>query len=1447
MKRNIIVVFFFLVSRLCLAQPFGFLKHFTADAKLSQSRILDIQQDEKGFIWLGTYIGLIRYDGNTFQNYEVQQRGKLNLSSNRVSSFKFDKNGRIWIKSEKDEIYYFDTQNLSYHSPLEGYSKKYSITSFKQFRLMPSGRVWLFSGNKNDVVAFETDKRIWQISFDSSNLQGGKIQEMYEDDMGTTWFLTSKGICRLNKTATVPEYFFFNMARPSGKSNSYNSVMETKDELWFGGASGKLTRYTKQSSTFFDVQPGINTDIRKIKYVRGGKVLIVTKTSGIGYYNIKTAKLDVYNSKTLAGFPDLDIKYLGLTHSRYFWFETSDLGVYRFDLVTRKLKHLQVDASDPTAVGIARKTFLITAPDGSVWVQPRGGALSYWDKKQDKLFSISHYMNESMEAVSDVMHAAAFDKLGNLWFCSYRQGLDLMNFDNKNFSTLKLDISQGRKKNNVRGLMADKNGHLWVASRTDKITIFDSQKKKIGVLGADGTLSNNSPGWGADIYHMFQDDKGRIWVGTRGNGLYCLIPSGQAFKYKVIHYKKNELDRYSISSDDIYRIFQASSGQIYVATWGGGVNLIRESGAKIRFVNYRNELKNYPIKSADRVRSIVESKNDQLFFISSSKLFSFSGKNQAANKIKFQEFPQVSGNDILDILVTSENKLALATNGKGMLLADLNQKGELKVHSFGEETIGYPIDGVVSMQEDRLGKIWLMGSNQIVRFDPKNNSSETFPELKFLIGNEIFSEATKCRLPNGEIVSGYSNGAVIFKPEKIKPFRFEPFLAITSFTVNNKELHEINAETPSNPNLLRGVTLEHDQNFFRIQFSALDYIKNENIVYRYKLEGVDKQWNYIKGGQSINYTNLSRGKYTLLISSTNDHNLWVNNERRIEITILPSIWWTNSAFICYLLLAIGTFFVIRHTFSTILKLRNDVQIEKQVSELKLKFFTDISHEIRTPLTMITAPLEKMLSDIDIPDSVKTQLEGIERNSNRLLNLVNQILDLRRIQSRKLEVKEINLADFATKVCENFREMSLQRMIPLELKINASNPNIWADPDSLDKILVNLVSNAFKYCHKGDKVEVIVEESDKQVLLKVRDNGPGISPVIQKRLFIRFSNYNENPNNPSTGIGLSIVKDLSDRHGASILVDSKSDKGSSFQLSFLKGYNHFSDDVVILFEETDEYLEGDSTTIGNEPVETMAEEISKGKPVGLVVEDDPELRTFIVSVLEKEFTIHFAENGLEGHLKAERLLPNFIISDIMMPQMDGIEMLKLIRNNIATSHIPVILLSAKTAIESKLEGMEYGADDYLTKPFNVSFLMARVKNVLEQRLRLQNLYSTGNINEISEKEPLPISNKDHKFMFEVIQFVKENMSKSDFSVDELGKLMYMSRASFFNKLKSITGVSPVVFIRDMRLNQAAELIKNEDMLIKEICFEVGFNDLKYFGKCFKTKFNCTPAEYRQLHR
>ncbi|KDN55867.1 hybrid sensor histidine kinase/response regulator transcription factor [Flavobacterium seoulense] len=1443
-KKSIIIVFFYLISVFCKAQPFGALTHFSHNVNLSQSIILDIQQDKKGFIWLGTYNGLYRYDGISFQKFKVLENDSLNLKSNRVYSFKFDKNGRIWINSKKNDIYYFDTNSLSFHHPLENKLYSSSDISLIHYKIMSSGRVWLFPKDKNFLMILETNKQIRRIYFNAQKLSVKKIKDVFEDSTGTTWFLTSSGVCRLKKSELLPEYFFFNNSRVSGGAYPFNCVVETKNEIWFGGFQGKLTYYSKKLERFFDIQLAVKEDVNRIKPLAGDKLFILTDSKSFYCYDINTRKLDIYNSKTVPGFPEGAINHIGLSRQRQFWFQTSKSGLCKFDFVSKKLKYMSVESNYSTVSNTEQKEFLFTDAKGNVWIQSKRTPFAYWDESQDRLFSIAKFMKEPREEVSDLMHSAMFDATGNLWFCSFKQGLDMMSFSSRNFSVLDLGSSKDQK-HNVRSLMKDKNGNLWVASRSNKITLLDSKKKKIGLLGADGTLSSNSPGWGADIYNMIQDTKGRIWIGTKGNGLFCLLPTEKPFTYKVNHYKFSEKDIYSISSDNIYKIFEASSGRIYIATWGGGVNIIRQSSSELRFINYRNELKKYPIKSASKVRSIVENKEHKMFFISYDKLFSFSENNIFTDKVRFKEFPEISGNEILDILVTSNNSIVLGTNGEGLILANLDKEGKLKIKPVCSETTPFLIQGIISIQEDKSGKIWAAGDNQIVRFDLEKNSAETFSEIKSLIGNEIFSEATKCLLPNGEIVLGYSSGAVIFNPKKITPFQFKPYLALTSFSVNNKELYEINQETPKNTDLLKEISLEHDQNFFKVQFSALDYLKNENIVYRYKLEGIDKGWNYIKGVQSINYTNLSKGEYELVISSTNHRNLWVNNERRIKINVLPSMWNSNFAYFCYLLLAIGLFLLAKHIFLTILKLRNDVQMQEQIAELKLDFFTDISHEIRTPLTMITAPVEKMLLDDKVADSVKTELRLMERNTNKLLNLVNQILDLRRIQNRKLEVQKIDLGKFCNKICESFRAISLQKKIRLELKTNISNSNIWADAESLDKILVNLISNALKYCREGDTIEVVVEESETEVLLVVKDNGPGINSSIQKRLFTRFSNYNENPNNPSTGIGLSIVKDLLDQHSASIIVDTEPLKGSCFQISFQKGYEHFKKDVNIVFHDCEHNEYDLINDIENDVDSVDLNEVKKDKVVGLIVEDDPELREFIVSIFDNNYTIHTAENGVEGQLKAISLSPDFIISDIMMPQMDGVEMLRLLRNNIASSHIPIILLSAKTSIESKLKGIQYGADEYLSKPFNVSYLKARVKNILEQRKRLQLFYSSGNITESTIEEPLAISEQDHKFMFEVIQQVKDNLSNTDFSVDELGKLMGMSRTSFFNKLKNLTGISPLIFIRDIRLNIAAERIKKEDLLIKEICFEVGFSDLKYFRKCFKEKFNSTPAEYRNL--
>ncbi|MGY5354598.1 two-component regulator propeller domain-containing protein [Wenyingzhuangia sp. IMCC45467] len=1435
--------FIVMFTHLLWGQPSGVIKHFSHDQNLSQSRILDIQQDNEGFIWLATFNGLIRYDGSDFRNFKVIRSDSLQLKSNRVFYFEIDKNQKIWIRSENNEIYFFDIKNFTFHSPLEK-SNIQNTSVLKDFKILPSGKVWLIPEHKNFLYLYGVKGELQKIDLTEVALKSEDVIDFYEDDFGKIWLLTTSGICRLDGDKIIGDFYFFNKQETNNSSYLFSSVMETKQEIWFGGAQGKIVRYAKKSKTFLDFNINIKGNIVRIEPITAQKILIFTKDHGVYFYNVLTEKLQSFHHGNTPRFPAGEITYMGVTNKNELWFEAVDTGVYQLNLQKEKISHLKALSLDASTYNTHRKSFLLTAPNGTVWIQPHDGALSYWNPVTNQLSSIAACMKGNTEEVSDVMYTAMFDALGNLWFCSFKQGLDLLVFNNT-FTKLDLDQQDVEKKFNVRSIMQDANKTLWVASRSKKITLLDERKNVIGVLGTNGKVGENSSDWGADVYHMMQDTNGNVWIGTRGNGLFCLQPTKQQYHYKVKHYKATS-KKYSISSNHIYNIFQASNGVVYVATWGGGINIVEKEGSKHKFIHYNNELKKYPISSADRVRTIVEDKEGTIFFITPYELYSFPSKKKENKQLEFTKYPQVLGSDIIDALVTADNKLALATNGRGVLLVDIKEKEQVDIYCPLEEMIDFPIEGIMAIEQDHKGNLWMMGENQVVRYHATKKEVETFPELKSIIGTDIISEASKCRLQNGEIVIGYSNGVICFNPTTMKPLDFKPHLSISNFTINNKKLQDVNNQIQKNPDMLQEITLNHDQNFFRIHLSALDFIKNENIVYRYKLEGVEEQWNYFKGAQSINYTNLSKGKYQLLLSSTNSHNLWVDNERRLQITILPSVWNTRIAYLCYVLIAVVLFVLIQRTIVTILKLRNDVHMEKQMAELKLKFFTDISHEIRTPLTMITAPVEKMIADEEVSVSVKKQLKVIERNSNRLLNLVNQILDLRRIQNRKLDIREVDLNDFVFIICENFKELSIKRKIGVSFNIPSNKTIVWADIDGLDKILVNLMSNAFKYCREGDQIEVVLAETEKNVILKIIDNGPGISNEVQKRLFMRFSNYNINPSNPSTGIGLSIVKGLVDKHGASISVQSELGKGTCFELHFIKGYEHYNEDVDIVFKNVDEEVV-DTLLIEEKEIDDEIEK-NNAKKVGVVVEDDKELRAFMVAVLDKDYLIYEAENGLDGYHKIKEKIPDFVVSDIMMPKMDGIELLKIIRDHPETSHLPFILLSAKTSIESRLEGMEYGADEYLTKPFNVSYLRARVKNILEQRKRLQKLYSSGNIQAtITSKETQQISNQDHQFMLDVIKLVEEHIMKTDFSVEELGSLMNMSRASFFNKLKALSGVSPVKFIRNMRLKKAAELIVNEDLLIKEVCFQVGFNDLKYFGKCFKATYNCTPAEYRNLQR
>ena len=686
------------------------------------------------------------------------------------------------------------------------------------------------------------------------------------------------------------------------------------------------------------------------------------------------------------------------------------------------------------------------------------------------------------------------------------------------------------------------------------------------------------------------------------------------------------------------------------------------------------------------------------------------------------------------------------------------------------------------------------------------------------------------------------------------------------------------------------LVLSHDENIFSVQYAALDYTNPQNIQYAYILDGFEKQWTFADRQRSVTYTNLPKGDYIFRVRSTNSDGVWVDNERILNITILPSFWETPLAYVLYVCFVLLIIFVAVYILFTIYRLKHEVSVEQQISDIKLRFFTNISHELRTPLTLIAGPVEQVLKNDKLPADAREQLVVVERNTNRMLRLVNQILDFRKIQNKKMkmQVQQLNVVAFVRKIMDNFESVAEEHNIDFLFQTEKEALNLWVDADKFEKIVFNLLSNAFKYTPNGKMITVFIREDEGMVSVGVQDQGIGIAENKRKSLFVRFENLVDKNifNQASSGIGLSLVKELVEMHKATISVDSRLGEGSCFKVDFLKGKEHYNSSVEFILEDSAAPLSMERIVdIANSSLQTEAAivdapdlkvsaakeeaEDSSSKELMLLVEDNQELRSFLRSIFASTYRVVEASDGMEGWSKALKYLPDIIISDVMMPEKDGIEMTRELRADMTTSHIPIILLTAKTTIESKLEGLEYGADDYITKPFSATYLQARVENLLMQRKKLQNFYrdslthvtvsetpvaqgetlaghaSAEPESSAAEEPAMPeMSPNDRKFMDKLVDLMEQNMDNGELVVDDLVRELAVSRSVFFKKLKTLTGLAPIEFIKEMRIKRAAQLIETGEFNMTQISYMVGINDPRYFSKCFKAQVGMTPTEYRE---
>ena len=1488
------------------AQQHSFFTHYSTEDGLSQNTVMSMLQDHKDNLWFATWDGINRFDGYNFKTYKARQGNYISLTNNRADRMYEDRYGFLWLLTYDNRVHRFDPKTETFEQvPAAG--EEGSTYNIHAIQVLPDGTVWLLTEHDGAIRVVTLPQKNYTTKSDIYSTKSGlfpadHFYQVYQDKAGNHWLLTDNGLGMIRPGEQQPvNYFVETKGKQDGMNQAFYAVRECEDDICFASDRGRIWCYQKQGGEFRLLELPTKARITSIHTVSNGNTVVTTDSDGFFLCNLKTNKHTHYSPVTCKELSAQPILSAYVDRTSEVWFEQEEPGVVvHFNPATGVVRREQMRVEYSNA-DRSRPAFHIHEDvHGHIWVHPYGGGFSYFDRDRNCLVPFYDDLGSNNWLFSNKIHAAFSDKQGNLWLCTHSKGLEKVTFRNVPFSMLTpVPHEYESLSNEVRSVCEDKQGNLWVGLKDGMIRLYDSNRKFIGHLTGNGTISMTGTPMEGTAYFIMQDSKGIIWIATKGNGLVRAEQiSPTSMSYKLTRYQHDSNDMYSLSDNNVYCVYEDHHGRIWAATFAGGINYISqgEHGETV-FINHRNNLKGYPIDVCYKARFITSDNNGRLWVGTTTGAVAFDENFKKPEDIQFHHFSRVpndtkslSNNDVHWIIATQQKELYLATFGGGLnklISISENGHGEFKSYSVLD---GLSSDVLLSIREDHKQNLWISTENGICKFVPSGERFENYDErsISFRVR---FSEAASTLTSGGDMLFGTSNGLFMFTPDSIRKSSYVPPVVFSKLMVANEDV------IPGEKSILKvdlddtqELVLSHDENIFSVQYAALDYTNPQNIQYAYILDGFEKQWTFADRQRSVTYTNLPKGDYIFRVRSTNSDGVWVDNERILNITILPSFWETPLAYVLYVCFVLLIIFVAVYILFTIYRLKHEVSVEQQISDIKLRFFTNISHELRTPLTLIAGPVEQVLKNDKLPADAREQLVVVERNTNRMLRLVNQILDFRKIQNKKMkmQVQQLNVVAFVRKIMDNFESVAEEHNIDFLFQTEKEALNLWVDADKFEKIVFNLLSNAFKYTPNGKMITVFIREDEGTVSVGVQDQGIGIAENKRKSLFVRFENLVDKNifNQASSGIGLSLVKELVEMHKATISVDSRLGEGSCFKVDFLKGKEHYNSSVEFILEDSVAPLSMERIVdIANSSLQTEAAiadapdlevsavkeeaEESSSKELMLLVEDNQELRSFLRSIFASTYRVVEASDGMEGWSKALKYLPDIIISDVMMPEKDGIEMTRELRADMTTSHIPIILLTAKTTIESKLEGLEYGADDYITKPFSATYLQARVENLLMQRKKLQNFYrdslthvkvsetpvaqgetlaghaSAEPVSSAAEEPAMPeMSPNDRKFMDKLVDLMEQNMDNGELVVDDLVRELAVSRSVFFKKLKTLTGLAPIEFIKEMRIKRAAQLIETGEFNMTQISYMVGINDPRYFSKCFKAQVGMTPTEYRE---
>lgn len=1297
------------------------------------------------------------------------------------------------------------------------------------------GQMWI--GTRDGLNKYDGERvTIYRnVPSDSVSLSSNDILSIKEDDKGFIWIGTYNGLNRFDPKTRTFKRFLYSTEKNTNTHRSIRAIRQMKDKtLWFATSNGLFIHDGKNDDLLFYGTETYSTSAMPNRLIidvfqdkentiwlgtSSGLVQVVNKD----VYNLEFKQCESIENRESSLFvqainEDFDGNLIVGSKSK---------GIFKFNKNSHKYQQYNIPGIDNIANLDIRK--LSYDKNLNLWIGTYRGL--FVQRKKKDISHIFHQPGNPRSISKNSIKEIFVDRNGSVWLGTYYGGVNIWDIHNNNFHTFyKTNGNQTYPFDVVSAIKEDDIGNMYIATEGNGVTVTypDGSTNVLVTKRLGKRLANTN------IKSLCVEDE-KLWIGTFKEGIKCFDLRTKKFEDQ----KHKQLKLY-LEKTGIYAIKKIKN-HLAFGTFGKGLILYNLETENILII------KNIPSDTTsltnNKVRSIIPDINGNLWVGTDKGLNKVNIASFEKNKIKVEQYLFDSktdyGHNIFCIYQNDQGQIFVGTRERGVLILNQNRFEEITPKLLDNKIVT-----AYSIVQDDEENLWISCNLGIVRYNLETQKSMLYNQNEGFLGNEFFNDSY-LKSKNGNLYFGGVQGVSFFNPKNLKKNTYKSKVILTKLKINGKDQDEYISSTEK-------MILNYDENSFTFNFALPSYVNKTNKHYAYRLLGLNNEWKFTNSSE-VSYTIQKPGDYIFQVKEANNQETWNNKPTELRMVVKAAPWKTTLAYMSYFVIICFILYQIYKNMKSKITLVHKLKSERlgnirqeEINKSKLEFFTNISHDFRTPLTLILAPLQQLIDNYTGSKQMFEKLEVIERNAKQLLKLTNQLLDFRSYENKhtRLHVKNENIVPFAEEVYKSFLEYARIGKYSYSFKFVSDQIMLFYDQNQLEKVLYNLLSNAFRYTQKGGKIILKIEEDENHVVIVVSDNGQGINHEFMNKIFDRYYEVAsqieyQKKFNQGSGIGLHIAKKIIDLHKGEIEVTTKENIGTTFRVYLKKGSDHLESCEIEKDQSRDEGFTYENVI---ETVQTFELEYpassSGDKPKILIAEDNDEFRKFMVDILKEHYQVEQADNGEDAFRKAIRVLPDMIVSDVIMPKMEGTELCAKIKNDLRTNHIPLVLLTSRASIEYKFKGLEVGADAYIDKPFNIKEFLLILKNLYDTTTILKTKFSKDDLS-IDQND---MGSVEESLRIKAIKIVENNINDPSFDIPYFCSELGVSRTMLFIKIKAWTNLTPKEFVNSIRMKRASELLEMGELSISEIGYKVGFRDPKYFSKYFKKYFKRTPSEY-----